>query len=56
MRTEYELIKSVILDTSIEEQFKRDEYRKLAICEDCPKKSKCFNCGAHRWWLKPRAI
>jgi MoaA/NifB/PqqE/SkfB family radical SAM enzyme len=50
MRTERELIQSVIDDLGIAEKFKVQEREKIKICNQCPDKDECWGCGVWKWW------
>ena len=50
MRTERELIESVIDDPGIDEKFKAPEREKIKICHQCPDKDECWGCGVWKWW------
>lgn len=43
--TQKDLIESVLNDESIDERFKKVEREKIKICNQCPDKNKCWNCG-----------
>ena len=46
MKTDKELIEAVLADPTIEERFKTAEREKIKVCNACPNKAECWNCGA----------
>ncbi len=52
MKSQREQMLAVINDTGIDDKFKADERKKLAICNSCPDKNSCWDCGCHTWWKK----
>jgi len=52
MASEFDLITSVINDPGVDEKFKTEERKRLAICTKCPTTGdKCWSCGCHEWWI-----
>ena len=50
MKTDKELIISVVNDPTIEQRFKYRELDKLEICKACPNTQNCWSCGCREWW------